>query len=245
MLSLFRRSALASQRPTSWVNGSVCLSEVRLMRVCTELMNYSSTPQHLCRVEKNNYCSDATRVFFFFFYLPPANSCTHEHTSAQVVLLYVSGHWKVNGMPALLKKKLLPPPWAFLISLLLHTHTKQKVISILHFLHQRWGHNSPQHLDRPRRSFALTSGVKSSKRFVPPSKFLAAKLPACAKFTLLTSVLGSQMSSAAMKCRSSWMSFWLTQEKKNKNKKVDGRRRAEERESWLGYKHKNLPEHEA
>ena len=104
MLSLFRRSALASQRPTSWVNGSVCLSEVRLMRVCTELMNYSSTPPHLCRVEKNNYCSDATRVFCFFFNLPPANSCTHEHTSAQVVLLHVSGHWKVNGMPALLKK---------------------------------------------------------------------------------------------------------------------------------------------
>lgn len=76
-------SALASQHPTSSVNGSVCLSEVRLMRVCTEHMNYSSTPRHLCRVEKNNYCSDATHLFS----LPPANSCTREHTSARVVLL--------------------------------------------------------------------------------------------------------------------------------------------------------------
>ena len=174
-------------------------------------------------------------VFFVFFYLPPANSCTHEHTSAQVVLLHVSGHWKVNGMPALLKKTSSTTMSFPHFSSLAHTH---KTKSNQHFAF-------PPSAMRTQQSTTPgpSTPLKSSKRFVPPSKFLAAKLPACAKFTLLTSVLGSQMSSAAMKCRSSWMSFWLTQEKKNK--KVDGRRRAEERESWLGYKHKNLPEHEA
>lgn len=150
-------------------------------------------------------------IFFLFLLQTLAHANTHQ---PELFSFMSQVSERLMGCPLCLKPS--STTISFYFSSLAHTH-KTKSISTLHFLHQWWGHN---HLHTPGPS-SLTSGVKSSKRFVPLSLFLAAKLPACTKFTLLASLLWSRMNSTAMKCQSSWMSFWLTQ-----GKKVDGRRKS-------------------